>query len=97
MIIVRISLLGVYRRRLCSLALFLSLFFVSASEGAVLFVDAGAAGANDGTSWTDAYTDLQTALTTAADDDEIWVAAGIYRPTGDADRTQSFILRNSIA
>ena len=97
MIRVRILLFEVYRRRLCFLALLISLFFVSSSEGAVLFVDAGAGGANDGTSWADAYTDLQTALTTAADGDEIWVAAGIYRPTGDVDRSQSFILRNSIA
>jgi len=92
-----ISLLEVYRRRLCSLALFLSLFFVSASEGTVLFVDAGAGGANDGSSWIDAFRSLQVALAASVSGDDIWVAAGIYLPTAGADRTISFVLKNGVA
>lgn len=45
-------------------------------------VDAAATGANTGLTWQDAFSDLQTALSTAQAGDEIWVATGIYRPAG---------------
>ncbi len=47
----------------------------------VLYVDADAMGAGDGTSWTDAYTDLQDGINNANSGEEVWVAAGIYMPT----------------
>jgi predicted outer membrane repeat protein len=50
------------------------------SVNAQTFVNRNATGANNGTSWTDAYTDLSTALTNTGSG-ELWVAAGIYRPT----------------
>jgi hypothetical protein len=53
------------------------------------FVDAAAVGANSGRSWTDAFVDLQSALTTAGCS-EIWVAKGVYKPTSGMDRTISF-------
>ncbi|MFC4820099.1 IPT/TIG domain-containing protein [Dokdonella ginsengisoli] len=43
-----------------------------------------AAGADDGSSWTDAYVDLQSALTDASCT-EVWVARGVYRPVTPAD------------
>jgi len=56
----------------------------------VIYVNSQAAGANDGTSWTDAYADLQDALDDVRANDgcpcEIWIAGGIYKPdrgTGD--------------
>lgn len=66
-----------------------------------LYVDAHATGANDGTSWTDALTDLRVALDRAACSEgsvtEIWVADGVYRPSSSGDRTASFQLLNNVA
>jgi parallel beta-helix repeat protein len=71
-----------------------------------IYVDANATGANNGTSWEDAYNYLQDAL---ADPNligpaEIWVAEGTYRPdedsgnpSGTGDRTATFQLINSVA
>jgi predicted outer membrane repeat protein len=78
----------------------------------VLFVDADASGANDGTSWADAFNNLQDALTLAAGApqavDEIIVAGGIYKPAPPPggippgapsptfDRTATFQLINNV-
>ncbi|HEU5248478.1 MAG TPA: hypothetical protein VFW15_00700, partial [Thermoanaerobaculia bacterium] len=37
-----------------------------------IFVKFNASGANNGTNWTDAYTDLQAALAASTSGDEIW-------------------------
>ena len=46
-----------------------------------------ATGAKDGSSWEDAYTDLQAALDVAAENAEIRVASGTYKPTAAPDET----------
>lgn len=66
------------------------LFAASGTVAAVCHVDGAAAGVNDGTSWADAYTSLQSALRNAGCT-ETWVAAGTYRP-GSA-RSDSFVVR----
>jgi hypothetical protein len=63
----------------------------------IIYVDADAGGANDGTSWTDAFTDLQLALAEAGSGDQIWVAEGTYKPTDGADRTISFQMKSGVA
>ncbi len=63
---------------------------------AVIYVNAAAAGANNGSSWANAYTSLQTALGAANASDELWVRAGTYKPTATADRTVSFAMKNAV-
>jgi hypothetical protein len=60
-------------------------------------VDVNATGADNGSSWADAYTGLQSALSVAAGKDEIWVARGTYKPTTGTDRTISFVMRQGVA
>ncbi|MFN0135640.1 MAG: right-handed parallel beta-helix repeat-containing protein [Phycisphaerae bacterium] len=76
----------------------------AASDAAILRVRAGASGNGDGSTWNDAFPHLSTALAAAQTGDEIWVAAGTYRPdesaanpNGTGDRTLSFILRSGVA
>lgn len=62
----------------------------------VVYVHAHATGANNGSSWSDAYVDLQTALGATASG-EIWVAAGTYHPAPPGGSPlASFALRSNV-
>ncbi len=72
--------------------------------GTVIYVDADANGANDGTSWINAYEYLQNALAVALASDEVRVADGTYKPDanaanpdGTANRIATFQLINGVA
>jgi hypothetical protein len=58
-------------------------------------VDANASGSNLGSTWEHAFTSLQSALAISCG--EIWVADGVYKPTGGMDRTISFELKNAVS
>ena len=58
-------------------------------EGKRFYVNQNATGSNNGTSWANAYTDINGPLSFATPTNEIWVAAGTYKPNGTA-RTSSF-------
>ncbi len=61
------------------LILFVSVL-LSVAINAQVYVDQDATGNNDGTSWADAYTNLQMAIDSAATGDQLWIAEGLYIP-----------------
>ncbi|MBN1178919.1 MAG: PKD domain-containing protein [Anaerolineae bacterium] len=71
--------------------------FDPTTPGPIIYVDASAGGANNGTSWDHAFTTLQPALDAARPGDEIWVAAGVYTPTAGITRSATFQLADGVA
>lgn len=63
----------------------------------IFYVDQDANGANDGSSWENAFTDLQDGLSAALSGDHIWVAEGVYKPTTSMDRTIEFVLQQGVS
>lgn len=61
-----------------------------------VFVNIAASGTRDGTSWTNAYTELYTALSAVQEGAELWIAKGTYKPTTDSDRTKFFQMKRAI-
>lgn len=49
------------------------------------YVNHAAAGTNNGLSWTNAFTNLSSALSVSVNGDEIWVAQGVYKPVNLVD------------
>jgi len=72
------------------------------ASAATRYVKHDASGANNGSSWADAFTTLQPAIAAATSGDEVWVATGTYKPTswpngGSTDREMHFSLKNGVA
>lgn len=72
----------------------------AAASADTLYVNAGlATGANDGSSWANGFQGaggLAAALAAADAGDQVWVAAGTYKPTLTATRTISFALESGV-
>lgn len=64
------------------------------TNAATWYVNSNATGANNGTSWMNAFSDLQDAIAASAFGDQIWVASGIYKPTSTTTRTIYFQIKN---
>jgi predicted outer membrane repeat protein len=72
------------------------------TKGKIIYVDSNAVGANNGSSWTDAFKYLQDGLAEASENDQIWVTEGIYKPDEGkdkvkGDRTTAFVLKKGVA
>ncbi|MBD2700248.1 putative Ig domain-containing protein [Spirosoma sp. BT702] len=62
----------------------------------VRYVKPVASGTGDGSSWANASSNLQ-AMINATGTQQVWVAAGNYKPTSTNDRTISFAMKNGVA
>lgn len=65
-------------------------------QKAVIFVDPDATGTNDGSSWQNAYVNLNTAIANVPANFSIWVAAGTYKPTGTNRGNRITINKNNL-
>ncbi|MEM6803317.1 MAG: hypothetical protein AAF696_18060, partial [Bacteroidota bacterium] len=99
-------LFNLQKQAILCLILSCSLFLPSSLSAAIIYVNPAAGGANNGSSWADAYLDLQSALAVAVAGDEIWVAQGLYLPSvevdvdasgGSDEREKTFQIPNGVA
>ena len=66
------------------------------AQNTPIYVNQAANGAANGQSWTDAFTDLHSALALAQSGDEIWVAQGVYRPSENGERLAFYELKSGV-
>ncbi|MBK8705753.1 MAG: hypothetical protein IPN33_20795 [Saprospiraceae bacterium] len=85
------------KKRSIHLLLLILLSFCSWSSlhATIRYVKQG--GAGDGSSWTNASGDLQAMINASGAGDQVWVAAGTYKPTSGSNRTISFVMKNGVA
>ncbi len=72
------------------LSILVLIMLFTSGINAQIFVDQNATGSNSGSSWSDAYADLSDALAASTPGDQIWVAAGTYKPGGGTPSVDAF-------
>ncbi|MBD2757394.1 beta strand repeat-containing protein [Spirosoma validum] len=77
------------------LLMIVSISSVLAQTSTIRYVKAG--GTGNGSAWANASGDLQAMINASAAGDQVWVAAGIYKPTSTTSRTASFAMRPDLA
>lgn len=84
--------------------IFLIILFITYSNtySATRYVNYNASGANNGASWANAFTSLQSAFDVATSGDQIWIAKGTYVPSydyglGGGNRYYHFRLTDGVA
>jgi gliding motility-associated-like protein len=91
-------------KKLYALLFFFSLLGASAMAQTIRYVKAG--GTGNGSSWASASGDVQAMINASATGDEVWVAAGTYKPNRRAnavetitanDRYNAFVLKKDVA
>jgi hypothetical protein len=60
-----------------------------------IYVNINATGTNDGSSWENAYTNIQNAINNNPYKDDIWVANGTYTPSSNG-RNSTFLISNRV-
>jgi len=77
--------------------LLISLFATATTAQTTYFVNKNTAGGlQNGSTWADAFPDLQQALAVAQAGDVVWIAQGTYYPTSDTLRSVSFVLNRGV-
>lgn len=77
------------------LVLFLSIA-IQHSFAATIYVKQNASGSNNGTNWANAFTSLQAGIAASTPGDQIWVAAGTYKPTTTTSQSVSFSIPSGV-
>ena len=82
-------------------AVFNQQFKIVNTNSTIIYVDANASGANNGTTWANAFTKLQNALATVCGAETIYIATGTYKPddgTGitPGNRAASFVIKDAV-
>ncbi|MFN0015198.1 MAG: right-handed parallel beta-helix repeat-containing protein, partial [Saprospiraceae bacterium] len=62
----------------------------------IRYVRQGGSGTGDGFSWANASADLQAMINASAAGDQVWVAAGTYKPTTSTSRNICFSMGNGV-
>jgi len=83
-------------KQLHTILLFAAVLLSASGFAQTIFVNSTASGANNGSSWANAYTKLNAALAAAQAGSNIWVAAGTYRPDSTSLPDKAFLVESGV-